>query len=94
MAKHLAEAFAFDIRIRQAAPDPLSAKGVEIDAKEIEQGEIYNDGSTRVSAFLVDHGTVKRHLDIVSILQVTLWSFPETRSFAKTSWTSPEVQAA
>ena len=59
MAKHLAQAFAFDIHIRQAAPDPLSAKGVEIDAKEIEQDEIYNDGSTRVSAFLVDHGTVK-----------------------------------
>jgi ribonuclease Z len=59
MAKHLAEAFAFDIRVRQIAPDPLAAKGVEIDAREVTQGEIYNDGSTRVSAFLVDHGTVK-----------------------------------
>ena len=59
MAKHLAQAFAFDIRIRQAAPDPLPAKGVEIDAKEVSQGEIYNDGLTRVSAFLVDHGSVK-----------------------------------
>jgi ribonuclease Z len=59
MAEHLVQAFAFDIRIRQAAPDPLPAKGVEIDAKEIEQREIYNDGLTRVSAFLVDHGTVK-----------------------------------
>jgi ribonuclease Z len=59
MVKHLAQAFAFDIHIRQAAPDPLPAKGVEIDAKEIEQGEIYNDGLARVSAFLVDHGTVK-----------------------------------
>jgi ribonuclease Z len=59
MAKHLVQAFAFDIRIRQAAPDPLPAKGVEIDAKEVEEGEIYNDGLTRVSAFLVDHGTVK-----------------------------------
>jgi ribonuclease Z len=59
MAKHLAQAFAFDIHIRESAPDPLPGKGVEIDAKEIEQGEIYNDGSTRVSAFLVDHGTVK-----------------------------------
>ena len=58
MAEHLAQAFAFDIHIREAAPDPLPAKGVEIDAKEIEQGEIYNDGSARVSAFLVDHGTV------------------------------------
>jgi ribonuclease Z len=59
MVKHLAQAFAFDSRIRQAAPDPLPAKGVEIDAKEIEQGEIYNDGLARVSAFLVDHGNVK-----------------------------------
>ena len=59
MAKHLAQAFAFDIRIRQAAPAPLPAKGVEIDVKELTQGEIYNDGSTRVSAFVVDHGTVK-----------------------------------
>src|SRR6266480_1745897 len=59
MAKHLAQAFAFDIQIRQAAPDPLPAEGVEIDAKEIEQGEIFNDGLARVSAFLVDHGAVK-----------------------------------
>jgi ribonuclease Z len=59
MTEHLVQAFAFDIRIRQAAPDPLSAKGVEIDAKEVGQGETYNDGSTQVSAFLVDHGTVK-----------------------------------
>lgn len=59
MAEHLVQAFGFDIRIRQAPPDPLPAKGVEIDAKEIEQGEIYNDGLARVSAFLVDHGTVK-----------------------------------
>jgi ribonuclease Z len=59
MAKHLVQAFAFDIGIRQTAPDPLAAKGVEIDAKEVAQGEIYNDGVTRVSAFLVDHGNVK-----------------------------------
>jgi uncharacterized protein with von Willebrand factor type A (vWA) domain len=59
MTRHLVEAFAFDIRIREAAPDQLPGKGVEIDAKEVTQGEIYNDGLTRVSAFLVDHGTVK-----------------------------------
>src|SRR6266700_2016383 len=59
MAEHLVQAFGFDISIRQAPPDPLPAKGVEIDAKEIEQREIYNDGLTRVSAFLVDHGPVK-----------------------------------
>ena len=59
MAEHLVHAFAFDIHIRQTAPDPLPAKGVEIDAKEVGQGQTYNDGSTQVSAFLVDHGTVK-----------------------------------
>jgi ribonuclease Z len=59
MAEHLVQAFGFDIHIRQVAPDPLPVKGVILDAKEIAQGEIYNDGSTRVSAFLVDHGTVK-----------------------------------
>jgi ribonuclease Z len=59
MVEHLVQAFGFDIRIRQATPDPLPGKGVEIDAKEIEQVEIYNDGLARVSAFLVDHGAVK-----------------------------------
>jgi ribonuclease Z len=59
MAEQFVQAFGFDIRIRQASPDPLPGKGVEIDAKEIEQGEIYNDGLARVSAFLVDHGAVK-----------------------------------
>src|SRR5213080_68051 len=59
MTEHLVQAFGFDISIRQSAPDPLPAKGIEIDAKEIEQREIYNDGLARVSAFLVDHGPVK-----------------------------------
>jgi hypothetical protein len=34
MAKHLSQAFAFDIHTRQTAPDPLPAKGVQIDTKE------------------------------------------------------------
>jgi len=59
MAEHLAHAFGFDIRVRQDSAHPLPAKGVEIDAKEIKQGEIYNDGLVRVSAFVVDHGTVQ-----------------------------------
>jgi ribonuclease Z len=59
MEKHLLQAFAFDIRIRKAAPDYLPVKGVEIDAKEVGQGNVYDDGSVRVSAFAVDHGPVK-----------------------------------
>jgi len=59
MGEHLLQAFAFDIHIREAAPESLPAKGAEIDAKEVEQGNVYDDGSVRVSAFAVDHGTVK-----------------------------------
>jgi ribonuclease Z len=59
MAKQFVQALAFDIRIRQTVPDLLPAKGVEIDEKEVAQGEIYNDGLTQVCAFLVDHATVK-----------------------------------
>jgi ribonuclease Z len=59
MTQDLGKAFVFDIHIRQIPPDPLAANGVEIDAKEVRQGEVYNDGLTRVSAFLVDHGSVK-----------------------------------
>jgi ribonuclease Z len=59
MVKHLSQAFALDIRIRKAAPEHLSPKGVQFDAKEIKEGTIYTDSSARVSAFLVDHGPVK-----------------------------------
>jgi len=59
MGEHLLQAFAFDIHIREDAPEPLPAKGAEIDAKEIEQGNVYDDGSVRVTAFVVDHGPVK-----------------------------------
>src|ERR1700741_2873134 len=59
MVEHLLQAFAFDIRVRETPPDPLPRKGVEVDTKEIEQGEIYKDGLARDSAVLGDHGTVK-----------------------------------
>jgi ribonuclease Z len=85
MAKRLADAYAFDVHVREAAPDPLPAKGVELDGKEIAQGEIYNDGSARVSAFLVDHGTVKPAFGYRVDLQVALWSFQEIRNFARIS---------
>lgn len=59
MAEHLAEAFAGDIAVREAAPENLPASGVAIDAKDIEQGIVYDKGGVRVTAFLVDHGNVK-----------------------------------
>jgi ribonuclease Z len=59
LAEHLVQAFAFDVSIRREAPEHLPAKGAEIDAREIVQGNVYDDGPLRVSAFLVDHGPVK-----------------------------------
>jgi ribonuclease Z len=59
MSEHLLQAFAFDVRIRESPPESLPAKGVEIDAHEIKQGNIYDDGAVRVSTFVVDHGPVK-----------------------------------
>lgn len=58
MAHHLVEAFRFDVQTR-ATTEGLPPKGAEIDAREIEQGKVYDDGSIRVSAFTVDHGAVK-----------------------------------
>ena len=59
MAEHLREAFAGDIAAREAAPENLPSAGVEIAAKDIEQGIAYEEGGVRVTAFLVDHGNVK-----------------------------------
>jgi ribonuclease Z len=58
MSEHLTKAFAFDIAIRTST-EGLSSAGAKIDARDIEQGDVYDGGSVRVSAFLVDHGSVK-----------------------------------
>ena len=58
MTDHLSEAYQFDVQTRERTENLLS-KGAEIDAKEIEQGDVYVHGPLRVSAFLVDHGPVK-----------------------------------
>ncbi len=58
MSEHLTQAFAFDVAIRTST-EGLSSAGAKIDARDIEQGDAYNEGSIRVSPFLVDHGSVK-----------------------------------
>jgi ribonuclease Z len=58
MAAHLSDAFAFDIAIRTSA-EGLCTEGARLDARDIAQGEVYGEGSVRVSAFPVDHGSVK-----------------------------------
>jgi len=59
MAEHLVEAYAFDLRVREGPPDPLPAATAALDGRDIEPGVVYDEGGVRVTAFLVDHGTVR-----------------------------------
>lgn len=59
MAMHLAEAYAFDLRVREGPPEPLPAATAALDAEDIEPGVVYDDGGVRVTAILVDHGIVR-----------------------------------
>ncbi len=58
MMSHLAEAYQFDIQIRQV-DDKLPPEGVAVVANDIQQGVVYDRAGTKVTAFLVDHGVVK-----------------------------------
>lgn len=59
MMAHLEQAYAFDIHIRRDVDQHLPATGVEVLAKDIEQGVVYANGGVKVTAFLVEHGLVK-----------------------------------
>ena len=58
LTKGLAEAFRFDVETRESTQQ-LPSTGAEIMAHEIQQGDIYNKGDIKVTAFVVDHGPVK-----------------------------------
>ena len=58
MMSHLAEAYQFDIQIRQI-DDKLPAQGVVVVANDIQQGVVYDRDGIKVTAFWVDHGVVK-----------------------------------
>jgi ribonuclease Z len=59
MMEHLLAAYQFDVRARVSGPESLSPRGAEIVARDIEQGVIDDHEGVKVTAFLVDHGTVK-----------------------------------
>ena len=59
MMQHLQEAYAFDIHIRRDVDTKLPGAGVEVVAKDIEEGVVYNSAGVKVTAFLVDHGEIK-----------------------------------
>lgn len=58
MMSHLAEAYQFDIQIRQI-DDKLPPQGVEVVANDVQQGVVYDRAGIKITAFLVDHGVVK-----------------------------------
>ena len=58
MARHLTEAFSFDIGIRKSTEN-LPVRGAEIEARDIDQGPVAMGDGIRVTAFGVDHGPVK-----------------------------------
>lgn len=58
MMAHLAEAYQFDIQIRQI-DDKLPSQGMTVVANDIQQGVVYDRAGIQVTAFLVDHGVVK-----------------------------------
>ena len=59
MMEHLSQAFSFDVQVRERPPEKLPPEGAKFESQEIEEGPVYVHGPVRVSAFLVDHGTVK-----------------------------------
>jgi ribonuclease Z len=59
MMRHLQESFAFDIHVRRDLDEKVSATGIEVIARDIQQGVIYNQNGVKITAFLVDHGAVK-----------------------------------
>jgi len=56
---HLEQAYSFDIQMRRDVDEKLPPQGVEIEAKDIHQGVVYQNGDLKVTAFEVDHGLLK-----------------------------------
>jgi ribonuclease Z len=59
MMQHLQEAYTFDIHIRRDVDTKLPGAGVEVVAKDIDEGVVFNNAGVKVTAFLVDHGEIK-----------------------------------
>ena len=59
MVRHLEQAFTYDIHIRRDVDERASAKGIEVIARDVREGRVYDQGGVKITAFLVDHGPVK-----------------------------------
>jgi ribonuclease Z len=59
MMAHLEQAFAFDIRVRRDEDDRLTPAGIQVVARDVGEGTVYEKNGVKITAFLVDHGPVK-----------------------------------
>jgi ribonuclease Z len=59
MMRHLQQAFAVDIHLRRDVDERTPAKGIEVVARDIDEGVVYDRNGVKITAFLVDHGPVK-----------------------------------
>jgi ribonuclease Z len=59
MVRHLEQAFRFDIHMRRDVDERASAKGIEVIGRDVREGTVYDQGGVKITAFLVDHGSVK-----------------------------------
>ena len=57
MIYHIRQAFGEDIRFR-VANERADSAGIELEAKEISDGVVYDEGGVKVTAFHVDHAPV------------------------------------
>ncbi len=59
MMTHLAQAYEFDIHIRRDVDEKFTGAGVEVVARDIGEGVVYESNGIKVTAFTVDHGVVR-----------------------------------
>lgn len=59
MMSYLQEAYSFDVHTRRDVDEKLPGAGAEINAHEVKEGVVYEQGGAKVTAFAVDHGVVK-----------------------------------
>jgi len=59
MMMHLQKAFEFDIHTRRDVDEKIPGAGAEVEAKDVEEGVVYEHDGVKVTAFFVDHALVK-----------------------------------
>jgi ribonuclease BN (tRNA processing enzyme) len=62
MAAHILETYKEDILVRTTGSEGGNATGYNVEARDIQPGNIYRDENVSVEAFLVKHGTWKEAL--------------------------------